>query len=115
MPLIGVLYAKARGSALQLNKSVIFLLVVLSLAIFPGLFIIPIDWMYYQLTGSNYVDITRGMIAYFFYLPIVTVILLLVTLHRMLIKKLSLKENIIYISSFLLLIFFTIIRYWGIG
>jgi hypothetical protein len=98
-----------------LNKSNVFLLVILFLAVFPPAIIFPIDWVYYQFTGINYVDITNGMIAYFLYLPIVTLLILLFIIYRIFIKKIAVKENIQYLLSLVILLFFTVFRLTGFG
>ena len=100
---------------MQLKHPNLILLFFLLLALFPPAIIVSVDWLYYQLTGINHVDITIGMIAYFLYLPVLTVIILLIVLYRVFIKKLDLKENVMYLSSFVLLLFFTVFRLSGLG
>jgi hypothetical protein len=106
---------KVEGTTVQLNRSNLTLLFFLFLAVFPPAIIVPIDWLFYQFTGINYVDITRGMIAYFIYLPAFTVIILLVVLYRVFIKKITIKENVMYLFLFVLLLFFTAFRLVGFG
>jgi hypothetical protein len=77
------------GATMQLKRSNLILLFFLFLAIFPPAIIVSVDWLHYQLTGINYVDITKGMIAYFLYLPAFTVIILLIVLYRIFINKLA--------------------------
>jgi hypothetical protein len=103
------------GATMQVKRSNLILLFFLLLAIFPPAIIVSVDWLYYQFTGIHYVDITKGMIAYFLYLPAFTVIILLIILYRIFINKLALKENVMYLFSFVLLLFFTVFRLAGFG
>ena len=98
-----------------LNNSNVFLLFILFLATFPPAIIFPIDWAYYQFTGINYVDVTNGMIAYFLYLSTVTLLILLFIIYRIFIKKIAVKENVNYLLSLVVLLFFTVFRLTGFG
>ncbi len=106
---------KVEGATMQLMRSNLILLFFLFLAIFPPAIIVSVDWLYYQFTGIKYVDITKGMIAYFLYLPAFTVTILLIIMYRVFVKKLTIKENVMYLILFILLLFFTVLRLVSFG
>ncbi|MFT7387415.1 MAG: hypothetical protein ACI8VC_000655 [Candidatus Endobugula sp.] len=90
-----------------------FLLVIC--AVFPALLIIPIDWIYINIIGINYVDITMGMILYYLFLPVSSLILLVIVFHSIFIKKNGLKKNVINLFCLLVLLFIAVIRLFGLG
>ena len=97
---------------IQENKLPVILLV---LAIIPAIIIAPIDWVYLQITGKEFVDITYGMIAYLVFMPISILIIASNIICRVYSKKIPLKGNVIHLVCFILMLFFTITRFFGYG
>ena len=75
--------------------------------IFPGFFIIPFDKVYEFFTGTNYVDITKGMLAYIVFIPIVAVVTFGYA-TRLIIKQ----KKITKLSSFLLILVVCHLAFW---
>jgi hypothetical protein len=74
-----------------------------------------IDWIYLQITGTEFVDITYGMIAYLVFMPLSLTIILGNIIYRIFYNKIPLKYNVIHLACFVLMLFFTITRFIGYG
>ena len=97
---------------LRENKLPLILLVI---AIIPTIIIVPIDWVYLQFTGIEFVDITYGMIAYMVFMPLSLIIISGNIIYRVFYNKITLKYNVIHLACFVLMLFFTITRFIGYG
>ena len=82
--------------------SLLSALTCLTITYYPGLIIHPIDYIYEFATGIRYVDITTGMVAYFFIIPLILISILVEILIILIYqKRLSLISST---ATFLLLL-----------
>ncbi|WP_286235590.1 hypothetical protein [Thalassotalea sediminis] len=88
---------------------------LLVLAVFPTIIIAPIDRVYLKITGTEFVDITYGMIAYLVFMPMSLLIISANIIYRVYSKKIPLKDSVIHLACFILMLFFTITRFVGYG